>query len=175
VQPDWTLGGKTEHFYPVLKDWHFDWLDCAALIRDAEQVLEYPMLDRDPLPWWTRGRITLLGDAAHPMYPRGSNGAGKAILDARALTGCMVRNPDVEVALKEYEYARRKAVNDLVLMNRTNPPDAILREVWKRSGDKPFERIEDVISNAEMAAMSETYKKVAGFERVSLARRGSLV
>jgi len=66
-------------------------------------------------------------------------------------------------------------VNDLVLMNRTNPPDAILREVWKRSGDKPFERIEDLISNAEMAAMSETYKKVAGFERVSLARRGSLV
>jgi 2-polyprenyl-6-methoxyphenol hydroxylase-like FAD-dependent oxidoreductase len=175
VQPDWTLGGKTEHFYPVFKDWHFDWLDCAALIRDAEQVLEYPMLDRDPLPWWTRGRVTLLGDAAHPMYPRGSNGAGQAILDARALTGCLVRNADVAVALKEYEYARRKAVNDLVLMNRTNPPDAILREVWKRSGDKPFERIEDLISNAEMAAMSETYKKVAGFERVTLARRGSLV
>jgi 2-polyprenyl-6-methoxyphenol hydroxylase-like FAD-dependent oxidoreductase len=138
-------------------------------------VLEYPMVDRDPLPWWTRGRITLLGDAAHPMYPRGSNGAGQAILDARALTGCLLRNPDVGIALKEYEYARRKAVNDLVLMNRSNPPDAILREVWKRTGDKPFERIEDVISVAEMAAMSETYKKVAGFERVSLARRGSLV
>jgi 2-polyprenyl-6-methoxyphenol hydroxylase-like FAD-dependent oxidoreductase len=138
-------------------------------------VLEYPMVDRDPLPWWTRGRVTLLGDAAHPMYPRGSNGAGQAILDARALTGCLRRNADVEAALKEYEGMRLKAANDLVLMNRTNPPDAVLREVWQRSGDQPFARIEDVISNAEMVALSETYKKVAGFEREALARRESLV
>jgi 2-polyprenyl-6-methoxyphenol hydroxylase-like FAD-dependent oxidoreductase len=172
---DWNLGGRIEDFYPVFEKWRFDWLDCAAMIRNAEQVLEYPMVDRDPLPWWTRGRITLLGDAAHPMYPRGSNGAGQAILDARTLAGCLARNENIETALKEYERARLKATSDLVLMNRSNPPDAILREVWKRSGDKPFERIEDVISVAEMAAMSETYKKVAGFERVSLARRGSLV
>jgi len=175
VMQDWNLGGKIEDFYPTFKDWRFDWLDCAAMIRDAEQVLEYPMVDRDPLPWWTRGRITLLGDAAHPMYPRGSNGAGQAILDARALTGCLRRNGDVEAALKEYEGMRLMAANDLVLMNRTNPPDAVLREVWQRSGDKPFARIEDVISNAEMVALSETYKKVAGFEREALARRGSLV
>ena len=133
------------------------------------------MVDRDPLPYWTRGRVTLLGDAAHPMYPRGSNGAGQAILDARALTGCLARNPDPEHALEEYEQVRLKAANDLVLMNRANPPDAILREVWKRSGDKPFTRIEDLIPVAEMKAMSEAYRKVAGFERESLARRGSLV
>ena len=175
VMQDWNLGGRIEDFYPVFEKWRFDWLDCAAMIRNAEQVLEYPMVDRDPLPWWTRGRITLLGDAAHPMYPRGSNGAGQAILDARTLAGCLARNENIETALKEYERARLKATSDLVLMNRSNPPDAILREVWKRSGDKPFARIEDVISVAEMAAMSETYKKVAGFERVSLARRGSLV
>jgi hypothetical protein len=77
--------------------------------------------------------------------------------------------------LKEYEERRLKAVNDLVLMNRTNPPDAILREVWQRSGDKPFARIEDVIAVSELAALSEDYKRVAGFERESLARRGSLV
>jgi 2-polyprenyl-6-methoxyphenol hydroxylase-like FAD-dependent oxidoreductase len=159
----------------VFEEWRFDWLDCAAMIRNSEQVLEYPMVDRDPLPWWTRGRITLLGDAAHPMYPRGSNGAGQAILDARALTGCLARDSNVENALKKYEQVRLKATNDLVLMNRSNPPDAILREVWKRSGDKPFSRIEDVISNAEMVALSEAYKKVAGFERESLAQRGSLV
>ena len=174
VMQDWNLGGKIEDFYPTFKDWRFDWLDCAAMIRGAEQVLEYPMVDRDPLPHWTRGRITLLGDAAHPMYPRGSNGAGQAILDARTLTGCLVRNSDREKALKEYEQTRLKAANDLVLMNRANPPDAILREVWRRSGDKPFARIEDVISNAEMVSLSEAYKKVAGFERESLARRGSL-
>jgi len=175
VMQDWNLDGRIEDFYPTFEKWRFDWLDCAAMIRNSEQVLEYPMVDRDPLPWWTKGRITLLGDAAHPMYPRGSNGAGQAILDARALTGCFVREPDVEKALKKYEEIRLKATSDLVLMNRANPPDAILREVWKRSGDKPFARIEDVISNAEMVSLSEAYKKVAGFERESLARRGSLV
>ena len=175
VQQDWNLGGRIEHFYPTFEKWRFDWLDCAALIRNAEQVLEYPMVDRDPLPYWTRGRITLLGDAAHPMYPRGSNGAGQAILDARVLTGCLARHASPEHALKEYEERRLKAVNDLVLMNRTNPPDAILREVWQRSGDKPFARIEDVIAVSELAALSEDYKRVAGFERESLARRGSLV
>ena len=174
VMQDWNLGGRIGDFYPTFENWKFDWLDCAGLIRNAEQVLEYPMVDRDPLPYWTRGRITLLGDAAHPMYPRGSNGAGQAILDARTLTGCFVRNSDPEKALKEYEQVRLKAANELVLMNRTNPPDAILREVWKRSGDKPFARIEDVISNAELVAISESYKRVAGFERESLARRGSL-
>ncbi|MFY9317040.1 MAG: flavin-dependent oxidoreductase [Burkholderiales bacterium] len=174
VMQDWNLRGRIEDFYPTFEPWRFDWLDCAALIRDAEQVLEYPMVDRDPLPYWSRGRVTLLGDAAHPMYPRGSNGAGQAILDARTLAGCLRRLPDIESALKEYEQARLKAANDLVLMNRANPPDAILREVWERSGDKPFARIEDVISNAELVAMSEAYKRVAGFERDSLAQRGSL-
>jgi len=175
VRQDWNLGGKIEDFYPTFENWRFDWLDCAAMIRDAEQVLEYPMVDRDPLPYWTRGRVTLLGDAAHPMYPRGSNGAGQAILDARALAGCLKRISDVPEGLKAYEQARLIAANDLVLMNRTNPPDAILREVWKRSGDKPFDRIEDVIGNAELVAISESYKRVAGFEREALARRGSLV
>ncbi|MEO8145700.1 MAG: flavin-dependent oxidoreductase [Betaproteobacteria bacterium] len=175
VMQDWNLDGKIEDFYPTFEKWRFDWLDCAALIRDAEQVLEYPMVDRDPLPHWTRGRVTLLGDAAHPMYPRGSNGAGQAILDARTLTGCLNKNRNVADALKEYEQLRLKAVNDLVLLNRANPPDAILREVWQRSGDKPFARIEDVIGNAELVAMSENYKRVAGFERDSLARRASLV
>ena len=175
VMQDWNLGGRIEDFYPTFEQWRFDWLDCAALIRNAGQVLEYPMVDRDPLPWWTKGRVTLLGDAAHPMYPRGSNGAGQAILDARTLAGCLMRNYSPENALKEYESRRLKAANDLVLMNRANPPDAILREVWKRSGDQPFARIDDVISQAELVAMSEAYKRVAGFERDSLARRGSLV
>ena len=175
VMQDWNLGGKIEDFYPTFENWRFDWLDCAAMIRNAEQVLEYPMVDRDPLPYWTKGRVTLLGDAAHPMYPRGSNGAGQAILDARTLAGCFRRFSDMETALREYERARLQAANDLVLMNRVNPPDAILREVWKRSGDKPFARIEDLIATEELVALSEDYKRVAGFERESLARRGSFL
>jgi 2-polyprenyl-6-methoxyphenol hydroxylase-like FAD-dependent oxidoreductase len=175
VMQDWSLPGKLEDFYPTFAGWKFDWLDCAALIRDAEMILEYPMVDRDPLPWWTQGRVTLLGDAAHPMYPRGSNGAGQAILDARTLAGCLKRGRDAPAALKAYEAVRLPATREVVLMNRTDPPDAILREVWKRSGDRPFARIEDVISREELEAISENYKRVAGFERESLARRGSLV
>lgn len=175
VMQDWSLSGKLEDFYPAFENWRFDWLDVAQLIRDADTILEYPMVDRDPLPWWTQGRVTLLGDAAHPMYPRGSNGAGQAILDARTLAGCLKREPGVAGALKAYEALRLKATGDLVLMNRSNPPDAILREVWRRSGDKPFARIEDVISAEELADMSAAYKRVAGFDRESLRRRASLV
>ena len=172
---DWNLGGKLEDFYPTFAGWTFDWLDAAALLRNADTILEYPMVDRDPLPAWSHGRVTLLGDAAHPMYPRGSNGAGQAILDARALAGCLKREPDPVAALKAYEHMRLKPAYEVVLMNRTNPPDAILREVHLRTHDRPFARIEDVISHEELVALSENYKRVAGFEREALARRESFI
>ncbi|MDW8469827.1 MAG: flavin-dependent oxidoreductase [Burkholderiales bacterium] len=176
VMQEWSLPGRLEDFYPTFAAWTFDWLDCAALIRNADFVLEYPMVDREPLAWWTKSRVTLLGDAAHPMYPRGSNGAGQAILDARTLAGALKRSGgDVVAALKAYESVRLPATREVVLMNRTDPPDAILREVWKRSGDRPFARIEDVISREELEAISERYKRVAGFDRETLARRPSLV
>jgi 2-polyprenyl-6-methoxyphenol hydroxylase-like FAD-dependent oxidoreductase len=174
VRQDWNLAGRLEDFYPVFESWRFEWLDVAAMIRDAESILEYPMVDRDPLPWWSRGRATLLGDAAHPMYPRGSNGAGQAVLDGRALAGCLKRGPDVPAALKAYEAARLAPAYEVVLVNRENPPDAILREVHRRTGDRPFARIEDVISKEELAGISENYKRVAGFDRETLSRRESL-
>jgi 2-polyprenyl-6-methoxyphenol hydroxylase-like FAD-dependent oxidoreductase len=139
-----------------------------AFIRRAATILEFPMVDQDPLPWWTRGRVTLLGDAAHPMYPRGSNGAGQAILDARALCDALAGERSVEQALERYESLRLPATAEIVRMNRRNPPDAILREVFERTGDRPFARIEDVISHAELQAISERYQRVAG-----LARTGS--
>src|SRR5579862_6475745 len=175
VMQDWNLGGRMEDFYPTFADWKFEWLDCAALLRNAEQVLEYPMVDRDPLPYWTKGRVTLLGDAAHPMYPRGSNGAGQAILDSRFLTGQIRKLGATPEALQQYEAVRNPATAKVVLTNRTDPPDAILREVWQRSGGQRFERIEDVISAAELEAISERYKKVAGFDRDTLKTRPSFV
>jgi 2-polyprenyl-6-methoxyphenol hydroxylase-like FAD-dependent oxidoreductase len=138
-------------------------------MRAADVVLEFPMVDQDPLPWWSRGRVTLLGDAAHPMVPRGSNGAGQAILDARVLADCLATAAEPVQALADYEAKRREATAKIVLANRANPPDAILREVYLRTGDKPFARIEDVIGAEELAAISEGYKRVAGYDRASLA------
>jgi 2-polyprenyl-6-methoxyphenol hydroxylase-like FAD-dependent oxidoreductase len=174
VLQDWNLDGRLQDFLPAFADWRFDWLDCAALMRDADAILEYPMVDREPLPYWTQGRVTLLGDAAHPMYPRGSNGAGQAILDARTLAGCLKRERDVPAALKAYEAARLKPAYEVVLANRTSGPDALLHEVHRRTGDRPFAKIEDVISEAEMRAIAENYQRIAGFEREALERRASL-
>jgi 5-methylphenazine-1-carboxylate 1-monooxygenase len=168
LQRDWNRRGKLDDFIGAFADWHFDWLDVPAFIRAADQVLEFPMVDQDPLPWWTRGRVTLLGDAAHPMVPRGSNGAGQAILDARALADALVAYRDPAEALQAYETKRREATSNVVRMNRKNPPDAILREVYVRSGDRPFARIEDVISIEELKAISDGYKRVAGYDRESL-------
>ena len=164
---DWNRAGRLEDFLAAFADWHFDWLDVPAMIRSAELVLEFPMVDQDPLPAWSFGRITLLGDAAHPMVPRGSNGAGQAILDARALADALVAIPDPAAALADYERLRLEPTTNVVLTNRANPPDAILREVWRRTGDKPFARIEDVIAAEELRALSEGYKTVAGLRRAS--------
>jgi 2-polyprenyl-6-methoxyphenol hydroxylase-like FAD-dependent oxidoreductase len=119
------------------------------------------MVDQDPLPRWSFGRVTLLGDAAHPMVPRGSNGAGQAILDARSLADCLASNGDHAAALRDYEARRLAATTKIVLTNREHPPDAILREVYLRTGDKPFAVIDDIISRAELSAMSDGYKRIS--------------
>jgi 2-polyprenyl-6-methoxyphenol hydroxylase-like FAD-dependent oxidoreductase len=165
----WSRRGELADFLPQFESFVFDWLDVPALIRGTENVFEYPMIDQDPLASWTDGRITLLGDAAHPMYPRGSNGAGQAVLDAGCLAQCLKDLPDKRDALAAYEKIRLEATTKLVLLNRRNPPDAILREVYERTGDKPFERLEDVIAAHEIQAIASTYKATAGFDRAALA------
>jgi 2-polyprenyl-6-methoxyphenol hydroxylase-like FAD-dependent oxidoreductase len=175
VRQDWTGRGKLADMMPAFAGLTFDWLDISGMIESTEEILEYPMVDRDPLPRWTFGRITLLGDAAHPMYPRGSNGAGQSIIDARFLTGEIKKLGATEQALQHYEAVRGPATANVVLANRNNPPDAILREVWQRSGGQRFERIDDVISATELQAISDRYKKVAGFDREELKTRPSFV
>jgi 2-polyprenyl-6-methoxyphenol hydroxylase-like FAD-dependent oxidoreductase len=165
---DWNREGALEDFIGPFADWHFDWLDVPAFLRAADSVLEFPMVDQDPLPRWSFGRITLLGDAAHPMVPRGSNGAGQAILDARALTGALLQSADPVAALASYETQRLEATTRIVLTNRTNPPDAILREVFERTHDRPFGRIDEVISRDELVALSEGYKRIAGYSKDAL-------
>ena len=165
---DWNRPGKLDDFIHTMADWHFDWLDVPEFIRSADAIYEYPMVDQDPLPRWTFGRLTLLGDAAHPMYPRGANGAAQAILDARALADALNDDADPVAALHAYEAQRLPATRDVVLANRRAPPDKILQEVYRRTGDKPFRHIDDVISREELAALSESYKRVAGYDRERL-------
>jgi 2-polyprenyl-6-methoxyphenol hydroxylase-like FAD-dependent oxidoreductase len=167
---DWNRPGAIDDFIGAFADWHFDWLDVPSFIRAADSVLEFPMVDQDPLPRWSFGRVTLLGDAAHPMVPRGSNGAGQAILDARALASALREHDDGVAALASYEKQRLDATTRIVLTNRTHPPDAILREVFQRTNDKPFEAIDDVISRDELVALSEGYKRIAGYSKDALLR-----
>ena len=164
---DWNRPARVEDFIAGAETWRFDWLDVPAFLRAADLVLEYPMVDKDPLPAWSFGRVTLLGDAAHPMVPRGSNGAGQAILDARALAQGVSEGNH---ALKKYEAERLGPTSAVVLENRRNPPDAILREVYERTGDRPFEHINKVISTEELAALSDRYKQVAGYHKANLDR-----
>ncbi|WP_368419894.1 FAD-dependent monooxygenase [Rhodovarius sp.] len=171
LERDCNRRGKLEDFLPAFADWHFDWLDIPALLRNAEVILEFPMVDQDPLPRWSHGRATLLGDAAHPMVPRGSNGAGQSILDAVARAKHRTATSTIEAGLAAYEAERLPATAAIVLQNRANPPDAILRAVFLRTSDKPFKRIEDVISQKELLAFTVGYKKVAGYTLEDVARR----
>jgi 2-polyprenyl-6-methoxyphenol hydroxylase-like FAD-dependent oxidoreductase len=165
---DWNKEGSIDDFISAFEGMKFEWLDVPALLRKTEKVLEYPMVDQEPLPFWTTNRVTLLGDAAHPMYPRGSNGACQAILDGSSLGRYLHQHRDPPTALQSYEAERRPVTTKIVLTNRTTPPDVILKEVYDRTGDRPFENITDVISADELARLSNSYKDIAGYSQHQL-------
>lgn len=161
---DWNKPGRLDDFLPVFDAWRYDWLDVPALITGAQQVFEYPMVDKDPLSRWSHGRVTLMGDAAHPMYPRGSNGSAQALIDARTLADELADTPDdPDGALQRYQAARLPATARVVETNRTLPPDFIIMKADELSGGQPFGRIDDLISQDELRAISDNYKQIAGF------------
>ena len=170
---DWAAAGRIEDFVEPFQNWDFDWLDVPDLIAQAEFILEYPMVDRDPVNKWTHGRVTLLGDAAHPMYPRGGDGGAQAILDAEVIAGLLDEMDNPMEALKAYEDERLAVTSNIVLTNRAQPPDVIIEKVEELTGGEPFGRLEDVIDPAELVAISDSYKNTAGYslEKVENAAR----
>jgi 2-polyprenyl-6-methoxyphenol hydroxylase-like FAD-dependent oxidoreductase len=172
TREDWNRPARIGDFLPIFADWRFAWLDVPGLICAAEAVYEFPMVDRDPLPRWRQGRVTLLGDAAHPMYPIGSNGASQAVLDARFLALQLARHGAVEAGLEAYEAVRRPATAAVVEANRGDGPDRVMDLVHARAPDG-FERLEDVVPRQELEATVNGYKRIAGFDPATLNARES--
>ncbi|MEM7333399.1 MAG: flavin-dependent oxidoreductase [Chloroflexota bacterium] len=163
LDQNWVNEVTKDPFYEPFSSWQFDWLDVPKVINSAQTIYQYPMTDRDPLPQWTFGNMTLLGDAAHPMYPIGSNGASQAVLDAEVLANELSSDQSIAAAFAAYEANRRPATAKIVLANRKEGPDIILQIVEDRAPDG-FENINDVISKDELDAISARYKKTAGFQ-----------
>ena len=159
---DWNTQVPVEKFINHFSDWSYEWLDVPQLIREASAVYEYPMVDRDPLTTWVDGRCVLVGDAAHVMYPVGSNGASQAIVDTRVLGSAFVKHGLDQTALLHYESLNLKEMNELVLRNRGAGPIGILGIVEERCGGV-FDKIEDVIPRSEIEQYMSNYKAAAGF------------
>jgi 2-polyprenyl-6-methoxyphenol hydroxylase-like FAD-dependent oxidoreductase len=164
---DWNKRVGKSVFAAPFKDWRWHWIDIPALIDGAEAIYEFPMVDKDPLPGWTRGRVTLLGDAAHPMYPIGSNGSAQAVMDTRALTDALLQFKDPAMALREYEAERLPRTAGIVLRNRMNGPEQVMQLAHERA-PQGFTDIESVVPRAELAAIALRYKQLAGFDPKSV-------
>jgi len=170
---DWSRPGKLEDFLPAFENWNFDWMPVPEIIRASQKIYEYPMSDRDPVPSWVFGRVALLGDAAHAMYPIGSNGASQAVLDARQLAYELAGRADIPTALAAYDAIRRPATTKLLELTRAEGPDAILKVVEERAPDG-FADLDQVVSPAEREAFAARYKNAAGFDRDTLNSKPSL-
>jgi 2-polyprenyl-6-methoxyphenol hydroxylase-like FAD-dependent oxidoreductase len=170
---DWEHRAHVDEVAAHFASFVFDFLDVPALIRGAEAVYQYPMVDRDGLPTWNFGRVTLLGDAAHPMYPVGSNGASQAILDARILARELVSQPSIEAAIASYDAERRPATAAIVQANRRVGPEKCMEIVEERAPDG-FTDLDAIISKAELEEISLSYKRAAGFDPAVLNNRPSL-
>jgi 5-methylphenazine-1-carboxylate 1-monooxygenase len=154
--------------------WKFPWLDMPTLIEQSPDIFEFPLVDRDPVSAWTFGQVTLVGDAAHPMQPIGSQAASQAILDARVLTRAMIAARDPVAALAQYDAERRPAMNDITLRNRGFGPEAAMQLVEERA-PKGFAQISDVISKDELDRIANSFSAAAGLDVETVNNRPSIV
>jgi 2-polyprenyl-6-methoxyphenol hydroxylase-like FAD-dependent oxidoreductase len=163
---------RREDVHASFASFVFDFLDVPALIRDSETIYQYPMTDRDPLPTWVAGRVTLLGDAAHPMHPVGGNGASQAIIDARILARELALQPTAEAAIAAYDAARRPPTASVVQSNRRAGPHRCQDLVEERAPNG-FADLFEVVSQQELDEIALDYKHTAGFDIEGLNQRPS--
>lgn len=159
---DWNRKVAVEDFIHHFEEWKFDWIDVPAMLTAADSVYEYPMIDRDPVPTWVDGNVVLLGDAAHVMYPTGSNGASQAIVDARVLGAALLNHGVNSQALQAYNDQLCPGISELILRNRGAGPFGLLNMLDERCGGI-FDDINDVIPAAERDQFMGNYKAAAGF------------
>jgi 5-methylphenazine-1-carboxylate 1-monooxygenase len=158
----WSRAAHRTDYLPYARRFTIPGFDVEGLVAATAQAFEYPMCDRDPLPRWTFGRVTLLGDAAHPMYPVGSNGASQAIFDARSLADALARAEHPCQALWQYEADRLAKTAEIVRLNRVGGPERVIDEVEKRA-PAGFDDVNAVLSHAERQAIVGGYAGKAGF------------
>jgi 2-polyprenyl-6-methoxyphenol hydroxylase-like FAD-dependent oxidoreductase len=171
---DWNRRIAKEKVLAAFGDWKFPWLDLPTLIDQSPDIYEFPLVDRDPVASWAFGRVTLLGDAAHPMQPIGGQAGSQAILDARTLTRALSETSDPVTALLRYDGERRPAMNDVILRNRNLGPEAAMQLAEERAPNG-FDRITDVISSRELDAIVASFATAAGLDVETVNRRPSYV
>ena len=160
---DWNKRVTKDKVLEAFGEWRFPWLDMPALIEQSPDIFEFPLVDRDPVSTWACGRVTLIGDAAHPMQPIGSQAGSQAVVDARLLTAALVATSNPVEALQHYDATRRPIMNDITLRNRSFGPEAAMQLVEERAPNG-FVRIEDVISRDELDSIANSFAAAAGLD-----------
>jgi 2-polyprenyl-6-methoxyphenol hydroxylase-like FAD-dependent oxidoreductase len=171
---NWNRRVEKEKVLSAFARWRFAWLDLTALVEHSDDIYEFPLVDRDPVPAWSFGRVTLLGDAAHPMQPIGSQAGSQAILDARALARALVETVDPAAALERYDAERRPAMNDIVLRNRNFGPEAAMQLAEERAPNG-VARVEDVIAQHELDDIARSFSAAAGLDVETVNHRPSFL
>jgi 2-polyprenyl-6-methoxyphenol hydroxylase-like FAD-dependent oxidoreductase len=171
---DWNRRVAKEELLGAFGVWKFPWLDLPTLIEQSPDIYEFPLVDRDPVAAWSFGRVTLLGDAAHPMQPIGGQAGSQAILDARALTRALRETDDAAAGLKRYDAERRPTMNDIILRNRNFGPEAAMQLAEERAPNG-FTTVDDVISRRELDAIAASFAKAAGLDVETVNHRPSYI
>lgn len=170
-QADWNQEGLLEEFAPYFSDWDLGWLDVQELFKQAISIHKFPMIDRNPIPKWSFDRVALMGDAAHAMYPNGSNGVSQGVLDAMTFADLMEEGDAIVETLQKYEDARREVTSKIVLANRETGPERVMQMVREHCEGKCGEH-HTCVERSTLEEVANSYKKLAGFHAGTLNKQG---